>query len=402
MAEQATPAKRPQLAALSNIYKRRLHSQHIIDRFLDGFGWDGTYHHPSMDVVSLFVDQAGEGDLSPERAERHPNLKIYPTIQQALTRGTGKLAVDGVIYIGEQGNYPVNEKGQTEYPRFQFFEQVVDVFRSSGRSVPVFVDKHFSWKWEWCKKMYDTSRQMGFPLMAGSSLPITWRIPAVEMPLGASVREAMCVCYGGIDSYDFHGLETLQCMVERRKGGESGVEWLQAYRGDEFWKAHEQGLWSQVLFKAALCRSHTRVPGREGFTDVYPTLREMKALARDPVAYHYQHADGLRCTMMLMNGLVQDFNFAATIEGQPHPLSTMMYLSKEAFNATDKSYFTALAHYIEQLFLSGKEPYPVERTLLTSGLVIAGVDSLFQGQQRIKTPNLAIRYQPGKSTLWKS
>jgi hypothetical protein len=400
MAQTVTSPKRPKIAAVANIYKRRLHAQHIIDRFLDGYGWGGAHHHPPVDVVSLFVDQAGEGDLSTERAGRHPGLKIYPTIAQALTRGTSKLAVDAVIYIGEQGEYPVNEKGQTEYPRYQFFEQIVDVFRSSGKSVPVFVDKHLSWKWEWAKDMYDTSRKMGFPLMAGSSLPVTWRIPPVEMPLGASVREAICVCYGGVDSYDFHGLETIQCMVERRKGGETGVEWLQAYRGDSFWKAHEQGVWSAALFKAALCRSHTLGSGRPGFTHVYPTLQEMKALARDPVAYHYQHVDGLRCSMLLMNGLVQDFNFAATIEGQPQPISTMMYLSKEAFNATDKSYFTALAHFIEQLFITGKEPYPLERTLLTSGLVIAGVDSLFQGQPRLQTPQLAIRYQPAASALW--
>ena len=157
MAQTATSPKRPTIAAVANIYKRRLHAQHIIDRFLDGYGWGGAHHHPPVDVVSLFVDQAGEGDLSTERAARHPGLKIYPTIAQALTRGTSKLAVDAVIYIGEQGDYPVNEKGQTEYPRYQFFEQIVDVFRSSGRSVPVFVDKHLSWQWEWAKDMYDTS-----------------------------------------------------------------------------------------------------------------------------------------------------------------------------------------------------------------------------------------------------
>ena len=33
----------------------------------------------------------------------------------------------------------------------------------------------------------------------------------------------MCVCYGGVDSYDFHGLETAQCMSERRRGGEVGI-----------------------------------------------------------------------------------------------------------------------------------------------------------------------------------
>ena len=138
--------------------------------------------------------------------------------------------------MGEHGRYPKNEKGQTEYPRYQFFEQVVDVFRTSHRTVPVFSDKHLSWNFQWAKQMYDTSRSMGFPFMAGSSLPVTWRIPSIEMPLNTGVSEALCVCYGGVDSYDFHGLETIQCMVERRKGGETGVRWLQAFRGDQFGK----------------------------------------------------------------------------------------------------------------------------------------------------------------------
>jgi hypothetical protein len=101
----------------------------------------------------------------------------------------------------------------------------------------------------------------------------------------------------------------------------------------------------------------------------------------------------MRSTMMLMRGLVSDFNVAVAIEGQARPLSSMFYLSKETFAATSSSYFTPLAYYIEQMFLTGKEPYPVERTLLTTGLVCAGVASLFQGQQRVQTPELAIAYQ---------
>jgi hypothetical protein len=399
MGQSATASKRPQIAVVANIYKKHLHTQHIIDRILDGYNFGGVFHHPELDVVSIFVEQRGEGDLVPERVERHPNMKVYPTIGQALTRGTGKLAVDGVIYIGEQGTYPQNEKGQTEYPRYRFFEEIVDVFRASGRSVPVYLDKHLSWNWPWAKEMYDTARQMGFPLMAGSSLPVTWRIPSIDMPLDAPVREAMGLAYGGLDSYDIHALETIQCMVERRKGGETGVAWLQAYRGENFWKAHEQGVWSQTLFKACLCRSHTLTPGRDNFTDVYPTLQELKAIVRDPVAYHYQHTDGMRCTMILMNNLVVDFLFSASIEGQPKPLSTLMYLSRRTAGETLESYFDPLAHYIEQMMLTGKEPYPVERTLLTTGLLCAGIDSLFQGQQRLATPQLDIHYQPGASIL---
>jgi hypothetical protein len=224
MAQSAAHSKRPRIAVLANIYKTHLHTQHIVDRILDGYGFGGVHHHPQMDIVSIFVEQRGEGDLVPERAQRHPDMKVYPTAAQALTLGTGTLAVDGVVYIGEQGDYPRNEKGQTEYPRYQFFKQIVDVFRASGRSVPVYVDKHLSWNWSWAKEMYDTSRQIGFPLMAGSSAPVRWRIPSIEMPLGARVREAMCVAFGGLDSYDIHALETIQCMVERHHGGETGVE----------------------------------------------------------------------------------------------------------------------------------------------------------------------------------
>ena len=234
---------RPKIAAVITVYRKYSHAQHIVDRLLDGYGWNGTYHHPPLDLVALYVDQVGADDLSRERAARFPAMKIYPTIAEALTRGGSKLAVDGVVLVGEHGKYPRNKMGQTEYPRYQFFEQIVAVYVSSGRTVPLFSDKHLSWKWEWAKQMYDTSASMGFPFMAGSSLPVTWRIPSIDMPW-TSVSEALCVCYGGVDSYDFHGLETIQCMVERRAGGETGVRSIQAYRGDRFWDAMKEGAWS--------------------------------------------------------------------------------------------------------------------------------------------------------------
>ena len=261
---------RPKLAAVVTTYFKYSHAQHIVDRFLYGYGWMGTHHRPPMDLVSLYVDQVGKGDLSRSRAEQFPSMRIYPTIAEALTLGGSKLAVDGVVVVGEHGNYPRNEKGQTQYPRWEFFQQIVQVFKDSERSVPMFNDKHLSWNWDWAKQMVDTSREMGFAYMAGSSLPVTWRIPSVEMPLGSRIREALCVGYGGVDSYDFHALETIQCMVERRLGGETGVKWLQAYRGDKFWDALREGRWSRRLMEAALCRSHTLTPARPGFNDILP------------------------------------------------------------------------------------------------------------------------------------
>jgi hypothetical protein len=394
---------RPKLAAITTVYRKYSHTQHVVDRFLEGYGWNGTHHHPEMDLIALYVDQVPHDDLSRDRAARFPAMKIYPTIGDALTCGTGKLAVDGVVVVGEHGDYPKTPKGQVQYPRYRFFEEIVAVFRSSGRSVPMFNDKHLSWNWEWAKKMYDTSKEMGFAYMAGSSLPVTWRIPSVEFPDGARVSEALCICYGGVDSYDFHGLETIQGMVERRKGGETGVKWLQAYRGDKVWEACRQNVWPRELMNAALCRSHTLTPARPGFNDIFPTLDEMSKLVKDPVAYRYEHSDGLKCTMMLMSGLVKDFNFAATLQGSPKPFSTQMYLPMPDGRTTLADFFNPLSHNMEQMFLSGKPTIPVERTLLTTGLTAAGVDSLYAAQVRVETPHLAIKYQPAKdSTFWRT
>jgi hypothetical protein len=394
---------RPKLAAVTTVYRKMAHTQHIVDRFLEGYGWQGKHHHPEMDLIALYVDQVGADDLSRDRAARFPTMKIYPTIAEALTCGTGKLAVDGVVVVGEHGDYPKTPKGQVQYPRYRFFEEIVAVFKSSGRSVPMFNDKHLSWNWEWAKKMYDTSREMGFAYMAGSSLPVTWRIPSVEFPTGARVSEALCICYGGVDSYDFHGLETIQGMVERRKGGESGVKWLQAYRGDKFWAACKENVWPRDLMNAALYRSHTLTPAREGFNDIFPTIDDMQRLVKDPVAYRYEHTDGLKCTMMLMNGLVRDFNFAARLDGVAKPFSTQMYLPMPDGRTTLADFFNPLTNNMEKMFLSGKPTIPIERTLLTTGLTAAGVDSLYAGQVRVETPQLAIKYQPtAGSTFWRS
>lgn len=396
--------RRPRIAALATIYFKYSHAQHIVDRFLEGYGWNGDHHRPPMDLVSLFVDQVGDNDFSRERAARHPSMKIYPTIAEALTLGTSRLAVDGVLLIGEHGRYPRNEKRQTQYPRYEFWREIIKVFESSGRAVPVFNDKHLSWNWEWARQMYDDARRLGFAFMAGSSLPVTWRTPSVEMPANVEVEEAMCVAYGGVDSYDFHALETTQCMVERRKGGETGVKWLEAYRGERFWKAWDEGVWPPELAVAALCRSHTLTPSRAGFNHDFPSLADMKRLVQNPVAYRYQHTDGLMGTMLLMNGLVQDFNFAARIRGRPKPFSVQMYLPMPPARASLANFFSPLVNNIEQMFLTGKPTYPVERTLLTTGLTAAGVESLYRGQVRYETPHLAdIAYRATReSTFWRT
>ncbi|MDA0335423.1 MAG: hypothetical protein O2782_09680 [bacterium] len=395
--------KRPRIAALVSIYRKHAHAQHIVDRFLEGYGWNGAHHRPEMDVVSMYVDQVGDDDVSAERAARHAGLTLYPTIAECLTLGGSDLAVDGVLIIAEHGDYAVNDKGQTLWPRYEFFKQMESVFRTCGRSVPVFNDKHLSWNWDWALEMYQASRELNFPFMAGSSLPVTWRVPDVEMPEDARIEEALCVGVSWIDGGDFHAFETVQAMVERRRGGETGVKWVQGYRGEAFWRAHAEGLWSRELFETCLSRSHTLTSARPGFNDVFPTIDEMKSLMKDPWAYVYEHVDGLRCCVIAGNGLVGDFNFAARLKGRQQPLSTNIYLPMPSPPGTLASFFSPLTHNIEQMFHTGRETYPIERTLLTTGLTEAGVTSLHRDGVRIDTPHLDIKYRASpESTHWRT
>jgi hypothetical protein len=182
-------------------------------------------------------------------------------------------------------------------------------------------------------------------------------------------------------------------MAERRKGGETGVAGLQALRGEAVWKALAAGSWAAGgwdghLFEACLCRSQTLAQDPT-HSHRYPTPAQVRARVKEPVAYRFEYADGLKATMLLLNGLVADFTFAARLKGQTEPLSTLFYLPP----APNIAYSAALMSKAEALFVSGKAPYPIERTLLTTGLVAAGMQSLASGQKRLETPHLAVRYK---------
>jgi hypothetical protein len=389
------------LAIVTTEWRYHSHAWHMGERFLAGYPIEGRWHQPPLEVVAAYVDQRPEGDLSRERSKQF-GFTIYKSIAEALRVGGDKLAVDAVLVIGEHGDYPNNEFGQKRYPRYEFFKQVVDVFKADGRVVPMFNDKHLSWNWDWAREMVDTVHAMNIPYLAGSSLPVTWRMPSIDMPYGAELEEVMCVAMGGVDSYDFHALETIQCMAERRKGGETGVAWVESQRGDAVWRAMETGSWTSggwdpALFRACLCRSQTLAQG-ETYSHRYPTVEQMKTWVKDPIAYRFQYNDGLRGTMFLLNGLVGDFTFAARLRNREEPLSTLFYLPPNP----NVVYSAALMSKAEETFLTGQPPYPVERTLLTSGLVAAGVQSLATGK-RIETPQMAVKYTaPRKSTFWQA
>jgi len=389
------PSSPKRVGIVTTVYRYLSHGQHMGDRFLVGYPYGGAWQRPNIKVVSLYVDQKPDGDLSGERA-REFGFTVYPTIAETLRAGGQKLAVDAVLIIGEHGNYPRNDKGQIQYPRYEFFQQCTKVFEEDGRAVPVFNDKHLSYSFEKAKAMVETSHRLRFPLLGGSSIPVTWRLPSIELPAGCEIESALMVGEGGSDAMDFHALEGLQCMVERRRGGETGVKAVQLLEGDAVWRALEEGRYPKDLLTAALSRSDTPLglTVADGRTQNLVASGELQKLVSKPAAYLIEYRDGLKAAMLMLDGAIRDFNFAARLKGSPQLWSTQFLLTPEP-NVT---YSACLMHKAREMFESGVAPYPIERTLLVSGILESCLTSKVQDHSRLETPHLSVAYQAPKES----
>ncbi len=392
----APDAPRKKIALITTVVRRASHGQHFLDRLALGYTWGGQWQQPRVDLAGLYADQFPPGDLARSRAQRY-KIPLFSSIAEALTLGTGKLAVDGVVIVGEHGDYPQNAMGQTLYPRYEFFQEAIKVFEASERSVPVFNDKHLSTEWKKCAAMVADAKRLGFPFLAGSSLPVTRRLPAMEVPWGAPLVESVCAGYGSVDRYDFHGLETAQCMSERRRGGEVGIRNVQALRGAKMWEHVAGREKTQRLLVAALCRSHT-LPAREGYPTAAVSFEWARTVFPEAFAYFIEHRDGFLTTLFMLP--IRDFNYAG-LDGESGAItSCQMFLPMPGSTATTADFFNPLIRYIEGMVLENRAPYPVERTLLTSGMLVAAVESLHRDGALIETPEMDVRYTAPKESLY--
>ena len=378
------------IAVIATIYRYLSHAQHFADRFIVGYPYEGRWHLPDTQVVSLYVDQKPEGDQSADRA-REFGFSVYPTIAEALCCGGDKLAVDAVLLIGEHGDYPRNEKGQVLYPRYEFFKECVKVFEEDGQAVPIYNDKHLSYSFEKAQEMVDDGHRLGFPILAGSSLPVTWRLPDVELPLDCEIESALMVGVGGSDPMDYHALEAMQCMVERRKGGETGVKSVQLIEGDAVWEAGEEGRWSKELLESALSRSDSPcgLTEEDGRTQDLLGNGELQKLVENPVAYFIERNDGLQTTLLMLNGAIRDYCFAARLKAVPDPVSTQFFLPP----TPNVTYSACLVAKIVEMIMTGAAPFPAERTLVVSGMLESCLTSRIQDHQRLETPHLRVEYR---------
>lgn len=367
------------VAAVMTCFTYRSHAHVILENFLEDYLFNGKRTSPGCKVVSFYIDQFPQGEMGRAVAKEY-GIPIFPTIEGALTLGGKELAVDGVLSIGEHGDYPINEKGQQEYPRKRFFDGIVAAFEKTGSVCPVFNDKHLSYRWDWAKEMVDTAQAMGFALMAGSSVPLAQRIPPLELPERAKMIDAVSVHGGGVESYDFHGLEVLQSMLEGRAGGETGVREVRFLDADALRTAAKAGLWSVELAEAAM---RAEVGPEQDTWIGNPEYRNVHGIL---VTYK----SGPRAIMLKIGDGATRWNFACRLEGDDKPRATSFYVGPW----DNRNLFRALSHAIQIHFREKRPPYPVERTLLTSGVLAAAMDSRFDQGRPIPTDWLDITYKP--------
>jgi hypothetical protein len=374
------PARRPRVVAIYTVFRFRSHAHNILENFLRPYLFNGRRMESSCEVVSFYADQrAAEGDETDEVA-RQFRIPVYRTIAEAMKVGGRELAVDAVLLIGEHGEYPHNRLGQHEYPRKRFFDEAVAVMRQANRYVPMFMDKHFSYRWDWARQMYDACQENRLSFMAGSSVPLAQRRSALELPANAAIEEAVSIHGGGLESYDFHAFEVLQSLVEARQGGETGVASVEFLTGDALFQAARQGRWSLRLAEAAMATEFGQnVPDLS-----QPFRGEAQA---QPHGLLIAYRDGFKATMLKLGASSVRWNFACKLARDDRLHATRFHAGPYG----NRCLFMALSHAIQDHFVNRRSPYPVERTLLTTGLTEAVMRSRADGR-RIETPHLHITY----------
>ena len=385
-AQPPIPAKsghKLKVGAVVTEYRWYSHADVICGRLLGGYSANSVWTPPRTQLVSMYRDQTPNNDMSRDLSSRH-GFRVHPTIPAALTSDGTKLAVDAVVFVGEHGNYPFNESGQHLYPRFELFSQILDVYEKAGRGLPTFFDKHLSYDWTKAKTMFARVRKLGFPFMLGSSVPLTLRKPDIQPKLGTPMTESACIGYGPLDAYGFHLLEIMQTILERRKGGETGVTEVETIEGDNVWTwLSGPGAWAEPLLAAAYAHDPAQSAG---------SLRER---SKNPVLFRIAYSDGLKSVALMLSPSGNNRTIAVRVPGSPEPISLLFGPATER----PLPHFDGLVRCIEEMFVTGKELYPAERTLLTTG-ILAHLFESRRTKAAVSTPELRVTYRAPENTWY--
>ena len=373
--------KKVRIACLATYWAAtRSHADWIICKLMDGYWWQGAHTPSRVEVVSVYIHQLNESQLG-QKICKAKNIPIFKTVGEAVTLGGKELAVDGVVIIGEHGEYPTNLKGQWMLPRWWIYQQVIRVFEESKRSVPVFNDKHLSVSWDEAKWMFDKSRELDFPLTGGSSIPVYFRKPEIELDIDTPIKTSVVVGGAVDEGALFHCVDVLQAFVERRRRGETGVKAVQCIRGPETWKWTERNAWAANLLES-IRKSFDLKPGHFQEID-------------KPNVCIVEYNDGTKAAVY--NGRDVGWTYAGEIEGREEHTVISMLGWPGPFSQYHAS--NAQPHWITEMMVTKKEPFNAERLLLSTGIVAYNMESNWENGRyfaigrRIETPFINMTYR---------
>jgi hypothetical protein len=328
-----------------------------MSRLLDGYRLNGRWNPPRLQTVSFYVDQFPYNDMAREQAAEY-GIRICRSVSEAID------GVDGIAVIGEHGNYPRTPRGNFMYPRKRYFDEIAGAFESKRRIVPLLNDKYFAYDWADAKSMADRVRAMKIPFGCGSTVPLSWQKPPLHLPGSPRFDELLGVSYSDLEEHTYHAIEALQSVAERR--GETGVAAVRYMEGDEVYKI------SPKLLDAALATRVNPPPEDRG---------------QKPEAFLIRYRDGLEASVLNLNSKTRDYLFAARLRGDSRLRATCFYISLYVH-----SHWGFMVQAFENLVLTKKPQTPLERTLLSNGILLAGLESRRKGGAWIDTPELAISY----------
>jgi hypothetical protein len=384
---QASPG-RPRIACLVTYWAApNSHADWILTKLLDGYWWQGAHTPSRVDIVSVYIHQH-DTSLLGQKICRAKNIPIYKTVAEAVTLGGTELAVDGVVIVAEHGDYPTDLKGHWLLPRWWIYQQAIKVFEKSGRSVPVFNDKHLSYNWDDAKWMFDKSRELGFPLTGGSSIPTYFREPEIDLAIDTPLKHSIVVGGAPDEGAIFHCIDVLQAFVERRKGGETGVKAVQSIRGPDTWKWVASNDWAGTLLDAVATRFK-----------VAPASLRGDARANVCIV---DYNDGTRAAVI--SGKDVGWTFAGEIEGQSEPTIISMLGWPGPFSQYHAA--NGQPHWINEMMLTKQEPFNAERLLLSTGITNHYMESNWQNGRysavgrRIETPVMNMTYRTTRGAMF--
>jgi len=362
---QADPIR---IAVIAPAYQLGSAAQDLVDRFLVGYPNGGEWHKPHTKVVSLCVELKGDGDVSAKRSKDF-GFPIFKSAAEALRAGGKQIGCDAVLIFGDKAKH----SGQA------YYEQVRRVFEEEGRGVAVFLHGQPARGIAEARAMRESATKLKFSLMAGTHLPLVFRLPDLELSHGCELEEAIAVSWNGMS---FAALEAMQAMVERRKGGESGVRAVRMLSGEAVWQAG----WNKELLTAALSRSDTPqgLTLLDGRTQDLIGSGELQKLAKDAACYEVEYRDGLTARLMMLDGAIRDTNFAARVKGAG--------LQSCQFFEPPLTASAGLAANVQQLIATGRAPVPFERSMLVCGILESCAESKQKGGARVETGSRGVSY----------